>query len=128
MIDDLNDDNFLIYAMKAYNKPGMIMSEFENDLKRIKYIKRLFKKYRITGDIKYRLILNHIIILYNVFGVEAATKLLFLKVSKRDYGLLKTFLIFLNFMPDIVNGVCGKNIRSTDLSVDMKVAGELRKI
>lgn len=128
MIDDLNDENFLIYAIKAYDKPKCIMSEFEGDIKRIKYIKRLFKKYKITGDLKERLIINHLIVLYNVFGVETTTRLLFLKVNKKEHDVLKTFLLFLNFMPNIVKNIRGKNIRSSDIPVDMKIAEKLRKI
>ena len=99
MIDDLNDGNFLIYAIKAYDKPQMIQSEFEDDLKRIKYVKRLLRKYRQTGEFKERLVLNHVIILSNVFGVEATVNMLFFKVDREDYPLLKTILIFLNYMP-----------------------------
>jgi len=76
---NLNDENFIMYAIKAYNKPNCVMSEFEEDIKRIKYIKRLIKRYSITGDLKERLILNHIIILSNVFGIEATVRMLFLK-------------------------------------------------
>jgi hypothetical protein len=75
MFDDLNDDNFLIYAAKAYDKPHIIQSEFEEDLKRLKYVKRLLRKYKQTGDFKERLILNHVIILSNVFGVEATVNI-----------------------------------------------------
>ena len=66
MIENLNDDNFIIYAMKAYDRPNCVMSEFEEDLSRIKYVKRLIKRYKTTGELKERLILNHIIVLSNV--------------------------------------------------------------
>jgi hypothetical protein len=128
MFENINDDNFLIFAIKAYDKPNCIMSEFENDIKRIKYIKRLFKKYKINNDLKERLILNHLIILYNVFGVEASTRMLFLKIGKKEHDILKTFLLFLNFMPNVVKGINGKNIRSSDIAVDMMVAEKLRRI
>src|SRR5665213_1542686 len=101
MITDLNDDTFLLLAMKAYDKPGAVTSEFEEDLKRIKYIKRLIKKYQGTGELKERLILNHIIILSNIFGVQEAVRILFYKLHETDYPILKTFLIFLNYMPVI---------------------------
>jgi hypothetical protein len=126
MIDNLCDDNFLIYAMKAYDKPNCIMSEFEEDLKRIKYIKRLIKRYRLTGELKERLILNHIIILANVFGTESAVRMLFFKIDREDYDILKTFLVFLNYMPKTIYGVKGKNIHSADIWVDIFVGKRLR--
>ena len=128
MIDNLCDDNFLIFAMKAYDKPNCIMSEFEEDLKRIKYVKRLIRRYKITGELKERLILNHLIILANVFGVETAVKILFYKLDKEDYDILKTFLIFLNFMPQLIKGIKGINIHSGDITVDVFVAKKLRTI
>lgn len=128
MIDNLCDDNFMIYAIKAYNSPNCIMSEFEEDLKRIKYIKRLIKRYKATGDLKERLILNHIIVLSNVFGVEMSVKMLFYKLDQDDYEIIKTFLLFLNFMPKSIMGVNGKNIYSSDISVNLFVAKRLRDI
>ena len=77
--------------MKAYASPHCIMSEFESDIKRTKYLKKLFRRYKATGDLKERLILNHIILLYNVFGVEPATRILFYKIDERDYDILKMF-------------------------------------
>lgn len=128
MIDNLCDDNFMIYAMKAYDRPNCVMSEFEEDLKRLKYIKRLIKKYKITGDLKERLILNHIIVLSNVFGVEATVRMLFFKFDEEDYPILKTFLLFLNYMPKIVGAIKGKIIISSDISVDLFVGKRLREI
>lgn len=126
MIDNLCDDNFLIFAMKAYDKPNCIMSEFEEDLKRIKYVKRLIRRYRLTGELKERLILNHIIILANVFGIESAVRMLFYKFDKEDYDILKTFLVFLNYMPKVVYGIKGINIHSADIWVDVFVGKRLR--
>ena len=126
MIDNLCDDNFLMYAMKAYDKPNCIMSEFEEDLKRIKYVKRLIRRYRLTGELKERLILNHIIVLGNVFGIEAAVKMLFFKFDEEDYDILKTFLVFLNYMPKIITGIKGRNIHSADIWVDVFVGKRLR--
>ena len=126
MIENLCDENFLIYAMKAYDKPNCIMSEFEEDLKRIKYVKRLIKRYRITGELKERLVLNHLIVLGNVFGVEHSVRMLFYRFDKEDFDILKTFLIFLNYMPKIVSGIKGINIVSADISVDLFVAKRLR--
>jgi hypothetical protein len=128
MIDDLNDDNFMIYAAKAYDKPNCILSEFEEDLKRLKYVKRLIKRYRISGDLKERLVLNHIIVLSNVFGVEHAVKMLFYKMDECDYDILKTFLIFLNFMPKYVGKIKNNHLYSKEISVDLFVSKRLRDI
>lgn len=128
MIDNLNDDNFMIYAMKCYDSPNCIMSEFEEDLKRIKYIKRLIKRYKTTGELKERLILNHIIVLSNVFGTRNAVRMLFFRLDEQDYQILKTFLIFLGYMPDLITGIKGRNIYSSSISVDLFVGKRLRDI
>lgn len=128
MIENLNDDNFLIYAAKAYDRPNAVMSEFEEDLNRIKYIKRLIKRYKINGELKERLILNHIIILSNVFGVEATVRMLFFKLEEEDYDILKTFLLFLNYMPKTIKGVRGRNIHSADVTINIFVGKRLRDI
>jgi len=127
MIDDLNDQTFMIFAIKAYDKPNCVMSEFYEDLKRIKYVKRLFIKYHKDKEIKERLVINHLIVLYNVFGATSATRMLFYKIDEKYYSTLKTFLIFLNYMPNIIMGIRGKNIRSPDIQVDLKLAEILRK-
>ena len=128
MIDDLNDDNFLIYAMKCYNAPHCILSEFESDIKRTKYLKRLFRRYKITKSLKERLILNHIILLNNVFGPEATSRILFYKIDERDYDILKTFLSYLNIVPEMVYGIRGKNISVVEIQIDVNVAEILRQI
>lgn len=128
MIDNLNDDNFLIYAMKAYDRPNCILSEFEEDLSRIKYVKRLIKRYKTTGELKERLILNHIIVLSNVFGVEASVRMLFFKLDKTDYDVLKTFLLFLNFMPRHINGINGNHYNSADIGIDVYIGSKLREL
>ena len=128
MFDDLNDENFMMYAMKCYMTPNCIMSEFESDIKRTKYLKRLFRRYKITKTLTERLILNHIILLNNVFGPEDTSRILFYKIDKRDYDILKTFLIYLGIMPDIVRSVNGKNIISADIPVDLHIAQILRQI
>ena len=128
MLDDLNDDNFTIYAMKCYSSPNCIMSEFESDIKRTKYLKRLFRRYKVTKSLKERLILNHLILLNNVFGPEATTRILFYRIDERDYDILKTFLCYLKIMPEVVYGVNGKNISSYDIKMDPNVAEILLKI
>ena len=128
MFDDLNDENFMIYAMKCYSAPNCIMSEFESDIKRTKYLKRLFRRYKITKTLKERLILNHIILLNNVFGPEPTARILFYRIDERDYDILKTFLIYLGIMPDSIKGVNGKNIQSAEIPVDLNIAEILRQI
>ena len=128
MFDDLNDDNFMIYAMKAYNSPHCIVSEFESDIKRTKYLKRLFRRYKVTKSLKERLILNHIILLNNVFGPKATSRILFYKIDERDYDILKTFLMYLNIMPDAIYGINGKNIHTGDIPIDINVVEILGKI
>lgn len=126
---DLNDGNFLIYAAKNYDRPHILQSEFEDDLKRLKYVKRLLRKYRQTGEFKERLVLNHVIILSNVFGVEATTNMLFFKVDQEDYPLLKTILIYLNYMPDHLNVSFDKYyVKQEEIQVDLKIANILRTI
>jgi hypothetical protein len=128
IFENLTNDNFLIYAMKCYDKPNTIMSEFKEDMKRFNYIKRLFHKYRKNSELREQLVLNHLIVLYNVFGPEAATRMLFFKMSKDDYSVLKTYLLFLNMMPTVVKSIKGQDIRSSDIEVDLKVADALRNI
>ena len=128
MFDDLNDENFMIYAMKCYSAPNCIMSEFEGDIKRTKYLKRLFRRYKVSKAVKERLILNHIILLNNVFGLEATARILFYRIDERDYDILKTFLCYLNIMPEVVQGIKGKNIYSAEIPVEINIAEILLKI
>jgi hypothetical protein len=128
LFDDLNSENFMIYAAKCYDRPNVIMSEFKEDLKRFNYLKRLFHKYRKNNELRELLILNHLVVVYNIFGAEPATRMLFYKMSKEDYPALKTYLLYLSFMPNVVKGIKGHDIRSSDIEVDMKIADALRKI
>lgn len=128
MFDDLNDDNFMMYAMKCYTTPNCLMSEFEGDIKRTKYLKRLFRRYKVSKSLKERLILNHIILLNNVFGPEPTSRILFYRIDERDYDILKTFLCYLNIMPEVVKGIKGKNIYSTEIPVEINIAEILLKI
>lgn len=124
----LTEQNYIMFAMKHYQNPQCLnIEEFHNDLKRIKYIKRLFSRYVSSGDLKERLILNHLIILYNSFGVEA-TKLLFFKIEKQYWPQLKTFLVFLQYMPEVLYNVSEKPILSTNISLDPKIIEVLRQI
>ena len=114
--------------MKAYEKPNCIMSEFDGDLKRTKYVKRLFRRYKVTKKLKERLILNHIISLNNVFGPEATVRILFYKVDEKDYDILKTFLIYLNLLSNVVLNIRGSKIKISDIPIELSVADVLRKI
>lgn len=126
--ENLTNDNILLYLAKAYDKPNCIMSEFKDDMKRFNYLKRLFRRYRKLGEIKERLVINHLVVLYNVFGPEVATRALFFKMSKDDYAIIKTYLVFLNFMPERIKGIKSNDIQSSDIPVDMHVAQALRNI
>jgi hypothetical protein len=128
MFQDLNDNNYILYAAKEYEKPNAVMSEFEEDLNRILYIKRLLTKYYANGVLKERLILNHLIVLYNVFGIEAASRLLFFKLEEKDYEVIKPFLILLNFLPNEIKGINGKNIITSIIQLDINVVEKLREI
>ena len=114
MFDELNESNILLYAAKCYDKPNCLDSEFDEDYKKIRYIKRLLQRYRLTGEIKERLLLNHLVIAQNVFGIEASTRMLFLRIDKRDWSVLKTFLVYTSAMPKLVKGIREQDIVSSD--------------
>tara|TARA_Y100000996_G_C22142466_1_gene486831 strand:+ start:60 stop:455 length:396 start_codon:yes stop_codon:yes gene_type:complete len=125
--EELNDDNFLIYAIKNYQNPSCTgMAELEDDLKRFKYLKRLLNKYLKTGEPNERLIINHIILLYNVFG-QATTRMLFFKLEEKYWSDLKTFLVFLNRLPleSVYSKRLPKNLE-TDIPINMELADILR--
>ena len=129
IFDDLNDDNFLMFAMKEYNDIQCTdIEEFYDDLKKIKYIKRLFNIYKNNGQLKERLILNHLIVFYNVFSVQAGTRILFYKIEKDFWPMLKTFLIFLDRMPEKVDSIRGVTIRASDIQLDDGIVTRLRSI
>ena len=115
----LTHETIDIFALRHYDNRGASKEEFEDDLKRFKYLKRLFRKYDVTKEFKSRLIINHVIILANVFGIEAATTLLFFKVDKQHWSMLKTVLIFLNYMPED---------ELIDIEIDQNVMEELKRI
>ena len=126
--EDLNEKNFLLYAMQHYENPQCVeVEEFNDDLKKIKYIKRLFNQYAIEGVLKERLLLNHIIVFYNVFSVEAATRILFYKLEEDVWPMLKTFLFYLNFLPDKIESINGRTILTTEIPMDQGIVDSLRK-
>lgn len=126
--DNLTSDNIMMYAVKAYDKPNCIMSEFSEDMKRFNYLKRLFRRYRKHNELRERLVLNHLVVLNNVFGAEVMTRLLFYEMAESDYPQLKTYLLFLSCMPEVVRGINGKDIISSNIEVDMEIANVLRTI
>ena len=127
IFDDLNEKNFLLYAMKEYNNPQCVqVEEFYDDLKKVKYIKRLFNQYLNEGVLKERLLLNHIIVFYNVFPVRSATRILFLKIEEEFWPILKTFLVYLSYMSEIIDPINGRAILSDDIQLDQGVVDRLR--
>ena len=129
IFDDLNEKNFLLYAMKEYNNPQCTeVEEFNDDLKKIKYIKRLLNQYVSEGVLKERLLLNHITVFYNVFPPAAATRILFFKIEEKFWPMLKPFLFYLKLMPeDKIESIMGKEIKTNEILMDQGVIDSLRK-
>jgi len=120
----LDRDNFILYAMKMYSGTSSGLEDFYEDMNRIKYIKRLLIKYKKNNDLKERLILNHIIILQNVFGAEACTRILFFKLHKDLHSYLKSFLEYLQYIPKYVPEI-DVNTINTDHRID-KILKDLK--
>jgi hypothetical protein len=122
----LNDDNFLIFAIKNYRNSSCTgMAELEDDLKRFKYLKRLFNRYEKTGDPNDRLIINHLTLLYNVFG-NATTEMLFFKLEEKYWINLKTYLVFLNRLP--LEEVYSRTLLPKKIITDISLNNDLIKI
>ena len=121
MFKEITRDNWLLFAQHHYDNPTLQKEqEFYDDIKRFKYLKRLFRKYKVTENIKIRLVLNHVIVLANVFGVEAACILLLYKVEKVYWSYLKSVLIYLDYLyPHELNDV------KTDQNIDELLKEEL---
>mgnify|MGYP001158130521 CR=1 FL=1 len=101
MFEKLSKDNIIMFAIKHYDNPQCEgETEFNDDMKRFKYVKRLLRKYNETGELKERLILNHMIVINNVFGADAASTLLLFKIEPELWSVLKTFMVFLNMLPE----------------------------
>ena len=119
---ELTEDNFLLFAIKNYENPQAVTKEdFDKDLNHFKYIKRLLKRYKNTGQLKTHLLLNHFIILYNIFG-EATTPMLFFKIEKDLWSAMKTFVMFLGKLPDYPKS------KIHDVQVDLTCLKELYSI
>ena len=127
--DDISENNIELYCMKYYDNPQCIGTEdYRDDMKRFKYLKRLLNHYLTTHELKQRLILNHLIMIYNLFDNEAATRILFYKIDENSWQVLKPFLIYLKRMPKVVRGIKRKDIRETDIILDQNVVKQLRSL
>ena len=125
MLEKLNEGNFLVYAMHHYDNPQChSLQEFEEDIKKFLYLKKLLSRYKNNGELRERLILNHIIVLYNIFG-ESATRILFYKIDKSCWDKLITFLVYLDRMPETIPEF---NIVLSDIILDESIISTLRKI
>lgn len=121
IFSELNDDNFLLFAIKNYENPQAVTKEdFNKDLNHFKYIKRLLKRYKRDGELKTHLLLNHFIILYNIFG-EATTPMLFFKIEKELWSSMKTFVMFLGKLPEY------PKCYIHDIQVDLNCLSQLYK-
>lgn len=122
IFSELNEDNFLLFAIKNYENPQAVTKDdFDKDLNHFKYIKRLLKRYKNTGDLKVNLLLNHFIILYNIFG-SATTPMLFYKLDIDLWPTMKTFIVFLNKLPDF------PHCQIHDLPLDDYCLEQIKKI
>ncbi len=100
LFSELNEENFLMFAIKNYENPSAVTREdFDKDLNHFRYIKRLLKRYKSSGELKVHLLINHFIILYNIFG-DAATPMLFYKIEKNLWSAIKSFIVFLDKLPE----------------------------
>lgn len=120
VFNELTEDNLFLYAAKHYDNPTFSdIDEFHEDLKRFKYLKRLLNRYLDQNDLAERLILNHLVVVFNVFGIEATLNILNLKLDEKHWPVIKPFLIFLNYI---------KNDQFTEIEMDKFVIEKLRKI
>ena len=128
--ENLTDKNIELYCIKYYNNPQCLsLNDYKEDLKKIKYLKRLFNNYFTSGILKERLILNHLIMLFNVFDNYALSRILFFKFDKKYYSLLKTFLMYLNHIPPkFVRGIRGEDVSLVDIQLDEVVVDKLREL
>lgn len=123
--EKLNEDNFLLFAMHHYDNPQChSLAEFEEDIKKFLYLKKLISRYKNNNELRERLILNHIIVLYNIFG-DAATRMLFYKIEESCWDTLVTFLVYLDRMPETIPEY---GITLSDIVLDENVIATLRKI
>jgi len=118
--ETLTRKNFELFAAKNYNNPEcMDIEEFKDDLSRFKYIKRLLRRYADHKDLQERLILNHLIVIYNVFGIKAANKMIWFKIENEHYHFIKPFLVFLHYLPES---------EKVEIGMDMGIVEVLRNL
>jgi len=130
MMRSLNESNFVLYAAANYeNIHCYDTQEFYEDLNKLKYLKRLFSRYYMKDELRERLILNHLTTLYNIFEFRAITRMLFFRIEEKHWPILKTFLVFLNYMPDIIYDIDPHgDIRTEYVSIEPQIANCLRNI
>ncbi len=120
VFDKLNRKNFKLYASQNYNNPECIdVNEFKEDLSRFKYVKRLLSRYEAHSDLQERLILNHLIVIYNCFGIEASNRMLWYKINENHWHYIKPFLVFLHYLPED---------EKVDVPMDPYIVEVLRKL
>jgi len=125
MLDNLTVKNFMLFAAKCYEDPNCVdVLEFQQDVDRIKYIKRLFRRYEDQDDLKERLILNHLVVLYNVFEPQSLTRMLVLKLDKYLH-ILKPFLVYLGYWPRTIDGINSINIDGEGVPTDKNIEDTL---
>lgn len=117
-----------MYCIKNYENVALDEKEFHEDLDRIKYLRKLFKRYQAKKVLKERLIINHLVILFNVFKHDAAVKILFYGIEKQYWSILKTFLLFLNHMPDRIDGISDLPLLSSEIPIDLYIVNRLKSI
>ena len=120
LFDELNEDNFVLFASRYYDNPQcMSTEEFYHDLNRFKYLKRLLKRYLQNDDLQERLILNHLVVIYNVFGIQPANRMMVYKMEDEYWPSLKTFLVYLNYL---------REDEMVEISLDNHIVDKLRKL
>jgi|TARA_B100001939_G_C16938689_1_gene617300 hypothetical protein len=120
LFDELTSKNFRMFATQHYNNPECTdVEEFKQDLSRFKYLKRLLTRYELTGELQERLILNHLIVLYNVFGIKACNKMIWFKIEENHYHYIKPFLVYLHYLPED---------EKVDVGMDPYIVDVLRKL
>jgi len=120
VFDKLNRKNFKLYASQNYNNPECIdVNEFKDDVSRFKYVKRLLSRYEAHSDLQERLILNHLIVIYNCFGIKASNRMLWYKIDENHWHYIKPFLVFLHYLPED---------EKVDVPMDPYIVEVLRKL
>lgn len=120
IFEELNRNNFLLFAANNYNNPGCTsVEEFTEDVNRFKYLKRLLNRYEQSGDLQERLILNHLIVIYNVFGIKAANRMIWYKLDIKHWPFIKPFLVFLHYLPEH---------EKIEVPLDPTIVDRLRKV